>query len=286
MKIDKVVNGVETASVKINENFVYTLKVTNTGETTLKNVLVSDIAPEGIQFVSAKTGTTNIPVDGNKISYVIPSLAVKQSVTIEVTAKSTKYSATPVVNTACVNAPEVNPGNPTKNDGCDTASTTTPEPGKVSVCDPSTGDIIQVYETDKDKYEPVDSEKCKVQVCDPSDRIIKTVPKSEAGKYLPANSDKCQEMTVCVIETGELNKVIYKDEFDSAIYSTNENDCKKPVTPEPETPTPPVTPEPETPVVIPATGAEIVGGLAGTSALSYGAYTYLASRRAIRNARK
>lgn len=112
----------------------------------------------------------------------------------------------------------------------------------------------------------------KVEVCDPSDRKIKQVDEKDADKYLPVGSDKCATMTVCVIATGEMNKTIFKDQFDSKVYSTAENDCKKTVTP---------------PTVIPSTGPEaLLGGLSGVSALSYGAYTYMTSRRALKNARK
>lgn len=251
VSIDKTVNGGETAQVKVGEEFTYKLVVKNIGQVDLKNVKVSDTQPAGIQFVRADKGQFIGNATTTSYDYTIPSLKVGESVTINITAKATKSSATPVKNTACVDAPEI----PGTKDDCDDATTTTPEPGKVSVCDPETRNIIQVPETDKDKYLPVDS-------------------------------PKCEKIEVCIKDSGDTTlKPIYKDEFDASKHSTNPNDCKKPETPAPEEPTPP-KPEPETPAIIPATGPEIIGGLAGTSALSYGAYTYLASRRAIRNVRK
>lgn len=112
----------------------------------------------------------------------------------------------------------------------------------------------------------------KVTVCDPADRTIKQVSETDKSKYLPVDSEKCQTIKVCVIETGELKKTIFKDQFDSKKYSTNEADCKK---------------QPGTPVIIPSTGpGALLASLSGVSALTYGAYTYAASRRALRNAKK
>lgn len=138
---------------------------------------------------------------------------------------------------------------------------------KVKVCDPSSGNLILVPKEDKDKYEPVDSAKCKVKVCDASTGTIKLVPKEDAGKYEPADSDKCVKIEVCVKGSGDTTmKTITKDQFDSSKHSTNADDCKAPV----------VTP----PVTLPSTGpGEIIGGIAGVSSLSYGGYSYLRSRR-------
>ena len=46
------------------------------------------------------------------------------------TAKVAVYREGAMVNTACVNAPEVNPDTPDKDDACDTATVTVPEPEK------------------------------------------------------------------------------------------------------------------------------------------------------------
>lgn len=251
VKIEKTVGPEmkETLVVNKDTNFIYTIKVTNDGEVDLKDVVVSDAAQTGIQFISAKAGTTDVSVEGNKINHTIANLPVGQSVTIVITAKATQYAAAPVVNKACVETPTVPGGNP---DACDTASTTTPEPNMVSVCNPETRTIIQVPEADKDKYLPVDS-------------------------------PKCEKIEVCVIDSGDTTlKPIFKDQFDASKHSTNPEDCKKPVTPPA-----PTQPTPTTPAVIPSTGPEtVVGGLASASALTYGAYTYVASRRAVRNAHK
>jgi fimbrial isopeptide formation D2 family protein/uncharacterized repeat protein (TIGR01451 family) len=249
VNIDKKVNGKETAEVKLNEEFTYQLVVKNTGEVDLTNVKVSDSQPEGIQFIRTDKGSLIGNATTYALSYTIPSLKVGESVTINITAKATKYSATAVKNTACVDAPELN-GAP---DDCDDATTTTPEPNKVSVCNPETRTIIQVPEADKDKYLPVDS-------------------------------PKCEKIEVCVKDSGDTTlKPIYKDEFDASKHSTNPEDCKKPATP---TPTPTPQTPPTTPQVLPSTGPEaVLGSLVGSSALTYGAYSYLASRRALKSVR-
>ncbi len=203
----------------------------------------------------------------------------------------------------------------------------------VKVCDASTGNIIEVGLIDKDKYEPVDSPKCKdiklcrlsdkkivtikqaeydanksaystnlddcappVKVCDPSSGDIITVPEKDKDKYLPVDSDECDEMKVCVIATGELNKIIRVSEFDSTKYSTNPDDCTDmkvcyPATKtistikksdfDADTMTTDFDKCKEAPV-IPTTGIEsILGGVLGSGALGYGTYTYALSRRAV-----
>lgn len=172
-------------------------------------------------------------------------------------------------------------------------------PAPVQVCNPATGNIESVPAGEASNYLPVDSDKCKVSVCDTSDHTIKLVPKAEENNYLPASSDTCQQIVVCNTQTNELNITIFKNQFDTSKYSTNPADCT------------PVTvcilnDKPNTTVIkksqldltkysldiqnctvskpIPSTGpAEVASGLFGSSALGYGAYTYLASRRAIKH---
>lgn len=156
---------------------------------------------------------------------------------------------------------------------------------EVKVCDTATGNIISVPETDKDKYAAVDSDDCKVRVCDVNSHTIKLVPKASENStgYEAENSLKCAEMKVCVKNSGVTAlQTITKDNYDSTKYSTNPDDCKKPVTPVVATPETPAAPQ-----KIASTGPEaVIGGFASASALSYGAYSYLASRRAVRNAHR
>jgi uncharacterized repeat protein (TIGR01451 family) len=118
--IDKKVNGVQSKEVKLNQEFTYQLVVKNTGNVTVTNGVVTDVAPEGVQFISTDKGT----VTGNKLNYTISSLAPGSSVNINIKAKVTAYKTGNIVNTACVNAKEVNPNEPAKQDDCDDAIVT------------------------------------------------------------------------------------------------------------------------------------------------------------------
>lgn len=115
-----------------------------------------------------------------------------------------------------------------------------------------------------------------ITVCRLSDKTIVTIKENEfdSSKYSKDLND-CKAVEEGKIKVCRLNDktivTIKESEFDSKKYSKDLNDCK----------------EAETPPVIPSTGpAEIIGSLAGTSALGYGAYTYAASKRALRNSRK
>ncbi|GEM_PF-147691 len=121
VSIDKKVDGVDSKEVVVGESFKYQLTVKNTGAVNLTNVKVADNAPEHVQFISADKGT----IKDNKWGYTIPSLKVGERATFVITAKVTAYSKTAIVNTACVDAPEV-PGNP---DDCDDATVTPKKPG-------------------------------------------------------------------------------------------------------------------------------------------------------------
>ena len=118
--------SVSKAVVKVNETFTYTVKVTNNGQTPLTNVKVTDPSPLNVQFLSASAGT--VESNGLFWSHTIPTLAVGESKTYTITAKVTKYVPDQILNTACVNAPEVNPSEPTKPDDCDDAPVNVQEP--------------------------------------------------------------------------------------------------------------------------------------------------------------
>ena len=82
----------------------------------------------------------------------------------------------------------------------------------VRVCDPTTGKVIYVPYKDKDQYAPVDSEKCKpVRVCDPTTGIEKDVPYKDKDNYLPVGSPECGMARVCDPSTGKIIDVPYKD---------------------------------------------------------------------------
>ena len=72
-------------------------------------------------------------------------------------------SAGKIKNTACVNAPEVNPNKPNDNDDCDDADIEVVQPKKIIVCEIKTKNIIQIGkdEFDSKLHADKDSELCK-----------------------------------------------------------------------------------------------------------------------------
>ena len=111
--------SVSAPEVSVGEEFTYTLKVVNSGNIDLKNVVVNDVAPANVTLVKADLGT--VTTDGTKWSYTLPLLKVGESKQFVLTAKVTAYVPDSLINKACVNAPEVNPTEPTKDDDCDEA---------------------------------------------------------------------------------------------------------------------------------------------------------------------
>jgi len=131
----EVEKKVSAPVVKVNEPFIYTVKVTNTGNVDLKNVKVDDPAPANITFDSvAQTAGIAFTFSPSRVQAVIASLKVGESTSFNITARVTKYVSGQIINTVCVNAPEVNPEQPEKNDDCAEVPVTTvefcPIPGK------------------------------------------------------------------------------------------------------------------------------------------------------------
>lgn len=150
------------------------------------------------------------------------------------------------------------------------------QPEKVKVCNPETGDIIEVDKDKADEYEPVDSEKCQVKVCNPETGEVISVPKEDEDKYLPVDDEACQEqppveeeeeVVVCNPETGEIISV--KESEASNYLDKDSVECQE-----------------EKPVVkgtvnqLPQTGiAEQLGGIIGLGAMTTAVYYYAISRR-------
>ena len=117
VKIDKLVENAEQKAVGINKEFTYQIKVTNNGETNLKNVAVTDNAPAGITFTKASAST----LKDNKWNYTITELQPGQSVSFTITAKAPAAVSGAVKNTACADIPETAANAP---DSCDSATVT------------------------------------------------------------------------------------------------------------------------------------------------------------------
>lgn len=118
-----------------------------------------------------------------------------------------------------------------------------------------------------------------VKVCNPATGKIISVPESEASKYKPVGDAACKpapnKINVCVIASGEIIE-IDENKFDATTQTKDLSKCEIPEVPE--------TPEtPETPEVLPSTGpAEALSALFGTGALAGTTTAYIRSRRAAR----
>ena len=118
VKVEKLVDGEKHKSVKLNTEFTYQIKVTNTGETDLKNIAATDNAPKGVTFVKASAGT----IKDNKWTHTIAELKSGQSISFTITAKIPTAQDGKIKNTACVDAPGVANPNANTPDSCDDAT--------------------------------------------------------------------------------------------------------------------------------------------------------------------
>jgi len=157
--IEKYVNtNQKYQRVGVNVEYSYLIKVTNTGDVALKNVKVSDTPDRAISLIRVSPSVGSI--SNNTWTYTIPSLAIGQTLSYTITAKVPVYLAGKLVNTVCVDAPEV-PGNP---DDCDDAEVDVPPaPGKIEVCELATKKVITINEADFDSSKHTkDLNQCKV----------------------------------------------------------------------------------------------------------------------------
>lgn len=155
IEISKTVDGVHKKTVGVDQEFSYSITVTNKGNVDLKDVKVTDTPEDGVTLISSDNVGT---IKENKWTHTIPTLAVGEDKTFTLTAKVPTYKAGDIKNTVCVDTPTI-PG--TDPDDCDDATVNVPKPSDVRVCDPATGDNNKlVPESEKDKYLPVDSPEC------------------------------------------------------------------------------------------------------------------------------
>ncbi len=283
VSIDKKVDGVESKQVAVNQNFVYGVVVRNTGNVKLTNVVVRDPAPQGVVMVSADKGT----ITNNVWTYTIPVLEVGQSMTFNITAKVVEQIEGNIVNTACVNAPEVNPGEPTKNDDCDDATVTVPP---VVVKNPNitivkTVDGVEAKEVAVGQnftYELVIKNTGEVDMKDVavSDKAPAGVTLLASDKGTVAADGNSWSYTIPELKIGDSVTVKLTAKVDAYVSGSLVNTaCVNAVEVNPNEPTkddacdtatvtvtppvtPPVTPEvPTTPEVLPVTGAGSVVGI-------------------------
>ena len=93
--------------VPIGRQITYTIALTNRGPTTASNLVVSDVLPAGLQFVSAQTSHGACTNNGNSISCAVSELPVGERVVITIVA--TAMSVGTVLNTANVTAQPADP---------------------------------------------------------------------------------------------------------------------------------------------------------------------------------
>ena len=166
----EITKEVSEENVALNQEFTYNVKVTNTGNVDLVNAIVQDPAPSNIEFIRTEpVAGISFEFSPSKITATIAELKVGESIDFNVIAKVTKATEGDIVNTACVNAAEVNPEQPEKEDDCDDAPVRVVEncliPGKEDL--------------------PKDSEKCKEDVSTPPKPEVPTeTPSTGAGSAL------------------------------------------------------------------------------------------------------
>lgn len=283
--IYKLVDGAERKLVGVDQEFTYQIRAKNTGNVDLTNVVLRDTAPQGVEFVKASIGTIQ-----NGVWTTTIDLKSGEEKTFTITAKVPNYKADDIDNKACINAPQVNPEQPDKWDGCDKATVYVkpPEVKMIWVCELKTNNIIKIKESDFDAAKhSKDLDKCKnnpkpdmIWVCVLETKEIIEIKRSayDSTKHSRDLTD-CREVVtmvpVCDATTG---KIISVKESEAANYKPADDEaCKGHI----------LTTKTEV-KDLPSTGpAEtFVSGLVGSSALGLGVTSYLRSRYAVRNALK
>jgi uncharacterized repeat protein (TIGR01451 family) len=265
VKIEKMV---EKPEVAVGEKYNYTVKVTNDGEVDLTNVKVHDTPAAGsnIQLVDAH-GVGSI--SGNTWSYTIPSLKIGESKSFTLSAKVTAYTEGNLVNTACVNAPEVNPSEPTKDDDCASVPVVVKKPvTPVYTCDALTLTAgANRTLTAKVDYTAKDGASLKMVTYNWGDNTTPFVTdKSSATHQYVADGTYSVSIKLLFSVNG------------TDVYAADNANCVKSVTYTGVTP-----PSKDTPTELPNTGAGSVIGIFGiVSVLSALGYRLLMGRRLTR----
>jgi len=169
VSIDKLVESADYLLTETGVEYTYSITVQNTGETILKDLVVSDTPEPGVTLLSATEGEVN--TETNTFTDTIDSLAIDGSKTYTLTAVVPEYLAGTINNTACVDTPTI-PGTP---DDCDDAEVEVTKEGVAVVCNPDSGEIETVPEKDADKYLNQDNEACKHT---PTKKVVENTPKA------------------------------------------------------------------------------------------------------------
>ena len=305
--------------VDVNEQFSYTLNVTNTGDIDLKNVKVTDAAPAGVAFISSsKPDGTTVNVTAANFEATIDSLAKNQTVTFTIVSKITSEQPAGTTNTACVDAVET-PGNP---DDCDTVTVKTPKYVCSALESLSLGDYKYRFTVIVSKSATVDVTSVSYNFGDGSNVVIAnnqnpvdhqyatpdkettykavaTVTFSVGGVSRQSSCETSVKLQPKPQEVCPYNKDLPKDspycfepcKYDASLPSDSP-DCVPPITDVcPEIPgvqtsakdceTPNTPPAPVS--VVPSTGSEGVATMAlGSGGTIYALYAWVESKRSLR----
>lgn len=304
---------VESVAVNPGDKVNYRMVVTNTGSSVLNNVMLKDALPAGMTFVpgtvrimdSNNPGGAYVQNGDNLVASGVNigsfSGGSNAIVIFDATVKANDQLATCGVNTLTNTATITPEGQTPKSDTA--VVTVNKECATVYTCNSLTVDNISRTEFTFTASKTVENATyvktvfvirneagSEVARVDSANGVL-TYTQNTVGKYTveaiivvnvggvekTATSANCtkpfevvalppNKTEVCDVTTG---KIIIVDESDAGNYEPKDSaKCNA------------------LPPVLPSTGPEaIIGSLAGASAMTYGAYTYAASRRALKNVR-
>jgi uncharacterized repeat protein (TIGR01451 family) len=300
--------------IPVTGEFVYTLEVTNTGDVALNNVKVTDPAPEGVNFLeSTRPEGTTTTVGLTNFEATIAKLNVGQKVTFQIKSKVIKEVVGKIINTACVDAPEI----PGDKDDCDSIEIETPAATCTALAALSLGEFKYRFTPQISKTPTVTVTNVNYNFGDGSALVNKTDASPTEHQFTQTEEEASYTVTAavtfnlegvsktvnCVAQVTVSPKVdepcpynpnLPKDDVNcvppcpyNPELPQNSTECKPPVTdvcPETpgvqtsteECPTPPVT-------VIPSTGAgSVAASLVGISTVAYGAVALMQRRKSLK----
>ncbi|QQS23304.1 DUF11 domain-containing protein [bacterium] len=101
----------QSTNAKTNERVNFKVTVSNTGDITLRNVVVTDPIPAGLQFDNSVVTNGNASFNNNTLTVNFGNLGVGQSNTVEFAAKVTRSNDGQVCNVATANSENAGPVN-------------------------------------------------------------------------------------------------------------------------------------------------------------------------------